>query len=285
MPAPFLMMRVVPLVRIVAVALAGLLALDGTASAQTPGQAVGQVKLPPSGAGFDYQLGGAYPPPRGVSVVTRDRTAHPAAGAYTICYVNAFQTQPGQLRWWRRHHRGLLLRNHRGALVHDPGWPGEVLLDISTAPKRRAVAAVVGRWIDRCARSGFDAVEPDNLDSFSRSRHLLTGSEALDEARLLAIRAHAARLAIAQKNLAQLTRHRRLRVGFDFAVSEECGVWHECASYRAAYGRHVIEIEYTDNGRAAFARSCRQHGDVWSVVLRDRMLVRRGRPHYAYRAC
>ena len=102
---------------------------------------------------------------------------------------------------------------------------------------------------------------------------------------LLAVRAHRAGLAIAQKNLAPLTRSQRKTVGFDFAVSEECGVWHECSSYRAAYGRHVIEIEYTDNGRQAFARSCRDHGTAWSVVLRDRMLVTPASRHYVYRAC
>ncbi len=51
---------------------------------------------PPVNAGFDYQLGGDYPPPTGVTVVTRDVTGSPAPGTYGICYVNAFQTQPGQ---------------------------------------------------------------------------------------------------------------------------------------------------------------------------------------------
>src|SRR5207249_2238558 len=131
----------------------------------------------------------------------------------------------------------------------------EVLLDTRRAVKREGVAAVLGRWFARCASDGFDAVEPDNLDSFTRSRHLLDRADALRLARLLAGRAHDSGLAIAQKNLAGLTRSRRVSVGFDFAVSEECAVWHECGSYRRAYGRHVIEIEYTDNGRKAFRRA------------------------------
>jgi hypothetical protein len=239
---------------------------------------------PPVDAGFDYQLGGAYALPNGVSVVTRDRAARPAAGAYDICYVNAFQTQPGELRWWKRTHPRLLLRDG-GRLVHDPGWPGEVLLDTSTGPKRRAISDVVGRWIRGCASHGFDAVEPDNLDSYTRSHHLLDRDGALSLAALLAGRAHRAGLAIAQKNLAGLTRARRIAVGFDFAVSEECMVWHECGAYRRAYGRHVIEIEYTDNGRTAFRRACRDHGDAWSIVLRDRMLRTPASPRYAYQSC
>src|SRR4051812_44914958 len=81
---------------------------------------------PPVNARFDYQLGGASPAPDGVTVVTRDRTARPAPDAYNICYVNAYQTQPGELGWWKRTHPVLLLR-YQGQLVHDPGWPGEVL--------------------------------------------------------------------------------------------------------------------------------------------------------------
>ena len=50
---------------------------------------------PPSNAGFDYQIGGDYPLPAGVSVVSRDWfSGRPAPDpAYSICYVNAFQTQ------------------------------------------------------------------------------------------------------------------------------------------------------------------------------------------------
>ncbi len=261
-----------------------------TAAPPVPSPASGTVaiqrpQLPPLDAGFDYQLGGAYPAPPGVSVVTRDRTAAPVAGAYTICYVNGFQTQPGQLTWWRTHHENLLLRDGSGALVHDRGWPGEVLLDVSTAVKRRHIAGVLGRWIGRCADDGFDAVEPDNLDSFSRSRHLLSRSDDLALAALLANQAHHVGLAIAQKNLASLSRSARVRTGFDFAVSEECAVWHECSSYRSAYGNHVLEIEYTDNGRRAFARACADHGDDWSVILRDRMLRTPRSPRYTYRSC
>lgn len=250
----------------------------------TASAALASPPLPPVGAGVDYQLGGNYPLPDGVTVVSRDRTAAPAAGAYNICYVNGFQTQPGQLRWWRQHHGNLLLRDH-GELVHDPGWPGEVLLDTSTAAKRRGIAGVIGRWFDGCADDGFDAVEPDNLDSYTRSRHLLERADALALSTLFAHRAHRAGLAIAQKNLAGLTRAARLKVGFDFVVAEECAVWRECGAYRAAYGRHIIEIEYTDNGRRAFRRTCAQHADQWSIVLRDRNLVTPGNPHYRFKQC
>ncbi len=240
--------------------------------------------LPPVDAQVDYQLGGAYQPEPGVEVVTRDRTERVAPGRYNICYVNAYQTQPGELGWWREHRPQLLLRSH-GQLVHDPGWRREVLLDTSTAANRRGIARVVGRRITDCADDGFAAVEPDNLDSFTRSRHLLERADNLALAHRLATRAHRADLASAQKNLAGLGGAAARRIGFDFAVAEECEVYRECGAYTRAYGGHVIEIEYTDNGRRAYRRACRTHGDELSIVLRDRDLRARGKPGYVYRTC
>jgi len=247
-----------------------------------PGPA-GGISLPPVAGRVDYQLGGAYPPPIGVTTVTRDREAAPAAGLYGICYVNAFQTQPQETVWWQAHHPDLLLRDARGP-VSDPGWPGEVLLDPRTAQKRAAVASVVGGWVDGCAARGYRAVEPDNLDSWTRSHGLITRDQAVAFARLLTARGHRDHLAVAQKNTAELAPRGRA-VGFDFAVAEECQVFNECDAYTAAYGTHVIEIEYTDNGRVAFATACRvRHGRV-SIVLRDRPLTPAGSPAYAYAAC
>jgi hypothetical protein len=246
---------------------------------------VSRVHRPPVNAKFDYQLGGAYPPATGVTALTRDRHAHPVAGAYSICYVNAFQTQPGALHWWRHHHPRLLLRTGSGQLVHDPGWPGEVLLDTSSAAKRARLAKVIEVWMAGCAQQGFKAVEPDNLDSFTRSRGLLTRDGALKLSTRLAKLAHRAGLAIAQKNLAGLRKRRAESIGFDFAVAEDCQRYHECAHYLRAYGRHVIEIEYADNGLASFKRACSARGARISIVYRDRLLRPRGQPGYRYRAC
>jgi hypothetical protein len=51
------------------------------------------------------------------------------------------------------------------------------------------------------------------------------------------------------------------------------------------YGRHVLEIEYTDNGRHAFAAACAAAAGRRPVILRDRDLVRRGTRGYTYRRC
>ncbi|GAA1537598.1 endo alpha-1,4 polygalactosaminidase [Nocardioides humi] len=226
------------------------------------------VTPPPGGVDVDYQLGGAVAPAPNVGVVVRDRRAAPEPGRYNVCYVNGFQTQPGERRIWRRH-PGLVLRD-RGRPVVDEAWD-ERLLDIRTAAKRERLARIVGRWIDRCARDGYDAVEIDNLDSFSRSHGLLRPRHAKRFARLLIARAHAAGLAVGQKNWAGLDGR---RLGFDFAVAEECGRYDECGRYVASYGDRVLVVEYR---RRDFRRACASYGDLLGVVLRDRDLRPDGR--------
>ncbi|MGW3955841.1 endo alpha-1,4 polygalactosaminidase [Streptomyces sp. NPDC004752] len=225
------------------------------------GHTSSEVRLPPRHAGFDYQLGGAYPPPDGVRVVSRDRTDSPAPGLYNICYVNAFQAQPDETDVWPA---DLLLRDARGKVVVDEDWD-EPLLDIGTAAKRERVAKRVGRWIDGCADKGFDAVEPDNYDSYTRSGKLLTAKDATAFITLLSRHAHARNLAIAQKNTLELAGQRQ-RNGLDFAVVEECAEWDECGAYAEAFEDRVLVVEYTDGGlRKALAG----FGDRLSIVRRD----------------
>ncbi|MCZ0206333.1 endo alpha-1,4 polygalactosaminidase [Streptomyces achromogenes] len=240
-------------------------ALAGCASGDRDEDGSGRpaaVRLPPKGAGFDYQIGGAYPPPKGVRVVSRDRSDSPAPGLYNICYVNAFQAQPAERSSWPA---DLLLRDKHGRLVIDEDWD-EPLLDIRTPAKRERVAKRVNGWIDGCADKGFDAVEPDNYDSYTRSDGLLTPADATAFMALLSRHAHARHLAIAQKNTAELA-GRRERAGLDFAVTEECGQYDECGVYAKAFDDRVVDIEYTGHGLDA-ARA--RWGGRLSIVRRDR---------------
>jgi glycosyl hydrolase family 114 len=221
----------------------------------------------PVGTDVDYQLGGDAPAPAHVGIVVRDRQAAPAPGRYNVCYVNGFQTQAAEHGFWRRH-PGLVLRDG-GRPVVDAAW-GEWLLDLRTPAKRERLAAIVGRWTRGCARAGYDAVEYDNLDSFTRSRGLLTRRQAVAYAGLLVRGAHAAGLAAGQKNLAGLD---GTEIGYDFAVAEECGRYRECAAYTRAYGARVLAVEYR---RADFRWTCERFGERLAVVLRDRDLSPRG---------
>ncbi|MFE2042168.1 endo alpha-1,4 polygalactosaminidase [Streptomyces sp. NPDC059477] len=253
---------------------------DATTAPPAPTPSGGGVTLPTPGIGFDYQIGGAYPPPKGVGAVSRDRSAKPAPGLYNICYVNAFQAQADATGWWQEHHPDLLLRTTGGALVIDENWD-EVLFDISTPAKRERLAGIVGEWFDGCADSGYQAIEADNLDSHERSKGLLTAADDFAFAELLIARAHAAGLAMGQKNAAELAARGRA-LGFDFAVAEECGQYDECAAYARAYDDRVFVIEYE---RAGLTTACGTWGDRLSVVLRDLDVTPPGTPGHERRTC
>ena len=219
----------------------------------------------------DYQLGGPVERSEDVGIIARDRTEAPAEGRYNICYVNGFQTQPDAKRFWRQ--RQALLLHRRGDVVVDGQW-GEWLLDVRTRAKRQRLARIVGRWIDGCAADGFDAVELDNLDSFTRSRGLIRRRAALAYAEKLVRRAHRADLSVAQKNLAGFD---GTTIGFDFAVSEQCARYDECERYVDHFGDQVVLVEY---GARWFRRACRDLGDTHAVVLRDRALSPAYEPTY-----
>jgi hypothetical protein len=235
--------------------------------------------LPPANAGLDYQLGGAYTPPAGVAIVSRDRNAAPAAGLYNICYVNGFQIQPDEEQMWTSRYPDLILRDEGGNPVIDTDWD-EMLIDVGTPEKRTRVAAIVGAWIDGCASAGFDAIEIDNLDSFSRSGGRLDEADAVAAMRLFADAAHARNLPAAQKNSSELV-GRRADMATDFVVAEECNRYTECDSYTASYGDAVLVIEYRAQD---FTAGCAAFPNL-SIVLRDRNLVTAGANGYVFDGC
>jgi hypothetical protein len=285
-----------------AVALVALLTVGCTAQAsgEPAAPAPEGLRLPPTGGAFDYQLGGAYPPPPGVDIVARDRSEAPPDDAYAICYVNLFQTQPdpegaadadleGTTAWWEEQHPELLLRDADGAPVMDLEW-NEALFDIRTAANREALLEIQTAWVEGCADDGFEAMEADNLDQHERSEGLQTLDDALAYMRLVIPLAHARGLAVAQKNTAELG-EAGPELGFDFAIAEECEVYDECDSYR--YPGRVLEVEYTDTEdvtrdgvtRSAFAWACERRSGDHPITLRDRDLVPRDDDGYVFDRC
>jgi hypothetical protein len=212
---------------------------------------------------------------------------------YAICYVNAFQTQPDddgsrpdeKSRW----PSNLVLTE----LGDDPNWGGEYLIDISTEENRESAAAyVLENMTQECATKGFEAVEFDNLDSWTRFDGTpladdvpFEKADAVAYAALLVADAHALNLAAAQKNTTDLTRDEAIdTVGFDFAIAEECGRWKECQAYRALYGNLVFVIEYR---KKDFKKDCskKKLRRQISIVLRDINVTQPGSKTYVYRAC
>ncbi|KAL0574122.1 hypothetical protein V5O48_007830 [Marasmius crinis-equi] len=241
------------------------------------------VPLPANGK-FDYQIGGAYPPASDVAVVTRDRTDSPVPGKYNICYVNAFQTQDGEQSFWQSSQNDhLLLRRSNGQYFIDPDWPDEFILDTSTATKRQELATIVNGWIDGCQQKGFNAIEPDNLDTFTRTTGLLSKSNNLAYAKLLADHAHSIGLAFGQKNAGgELEGQGKAQVGFDFAVAEQCQEFDECDSYTDVYGNQVLEIEYDED---SWKDACSARGSSISIIYRDVEVSPPGSGSYVYQEC
>lgn len=267
--------------RMSALALAIALALAGCAGTPTGSVADrGGISLPPTTGGFDYQLGGGYPPPDGVTVVTRDSTDSPATGLYSICYVNGFQTQPGAV--WPS---SLIVRDTSGDPLVDPGWPDEHIIDISTAANREQAASRIGTVVDDCAAKGFDAIEFDNLDSYSRSNGALTLDNAIAFAQLLVARAHAAGLAASQKNTGELGAKGKNAIGFDFATTEECDRYSECDAFTDVYGARVYDVEYIDDLRDSFPAVCGRSDRPPLTTLRDRQLVTPQHADYVFERC
>ncbi|KAG7093134.1 hypothetical protein E1B28_009417 [Marasmius oreades] len=265
----------------------------------------------PANGKFDYQIGGAYTPDVDVQVVTRDRTDSPAPNKYNICYINAFQTQTDDNAFWKckffylalsdpqpifihiapapeRDH--LLLRRANGNYFIDPGWPGEILFDTSTAANREEIATIINGWISGCQQSGFSAIEPDNFDSYSRSNGRLTFNNNVQLAKLLADYAHSLNMAFGQKNAAEKSVQAKAGAGFDFAIAEQCQEFDECDSYTDVYGNQVLEIEYYDtglsgNGLDNFNDACQARGSQISVIFRDVDVKPAGANGRVYQEC
>jgi hypothetical protein len=155
-----------------------------------------------------------------------------------------------------------------------------MLLDTSTDAKRTQLATIVGGWITQCKTDGFNAVEIDNLDSYSRSNGLLTQANNIAFMALLSGIAHQNGLAIAQKNSSELVGS-VAAMGTDFAVVEECNRYSECDTYTAAYGNRIFIIEYRLQD---FQVGCSTYPEL-SIVLRDLEVTTPSSSSYVYQGC
>jgi len=264
------------MVRLASLLLLALLGGCGTGSTPATRDSPEPVP-PPAGAGFDYQLNGDYPLPADATVVVRQWDAEPAEGAYSICYVNAFQTEAdgpdGPAAW----PDGTVWTGSE-----DPDWPGEYPIDLSTDAKRRSAAEFAATRFETCAAAGFAAVELDNLDSFSRYPGApFDRDDAIAYATLLVEAATEVGLAVGQKNTVELLDVAE-QIGFAFAIVENCGEYDECRDYLDVYGGRVYAIEYTSEGLTA---ACGAVDGEYPVILRDLELTAPGHADYRRDTC
>ena len=150
----------------VAVAVAASGAFAGPAAAE-PGP------LFDPGTDVDYQLGGVWDERARSRRHRRSRPKGGAARPAATTSVTSTASRPSRTR--------------RGSGAITGGWCSRTTAGrwstrlgasgcSTSAPPRsaRRCGRIVGRWTERCAEDGFDAVEYDNLDTFSRSHRLIT---------------------------------------------------------------------------------------------------------------
>jgi len=155
------------------------------------------------------------------------------AGKRVICYIDV-----GTWESWRPDAK----RFPASVLGAANGWPGERWLDVR---RRRVLEPIIEARLRMCARKGFDAVEPDNIDAWSNHTGFpITAPQQLTYDKWVAAEAHALGLAVLQKN--DLEQARGLEPYFDGMLDEQCNEYSECSLARPYLAKHkpVLNAEY-----------------------------------------
>jgi hypothetical protein len=172
-----------------------------------------------------------------------------AKGIKVVCYMDAGTYEPS------RPDDADFPASLKGNAVQ--GWPGELWLDVRpSGPNYAKLQSIMLARFKQCQQKGFDAIEPDNIDSYQNSPGFSTSAaDQLAYNEWLAMAAHGLGLAIFQKN--DLEQVRTLEPYFDGILNEECNKYSECdtlAAYPAA-GKPAWNAEYTDDGETT-AKFC-----------------------------
>ena len=206
--------------------------------------------VPPPRFTWYWQLSGRVPDSVDAAVYDVDGfdttagqvTALHSRGRHVVCYIDV-----GTWENWRPDAH----RFPRSVLGRGDGWPGERWLDI----RRLSILEPIMRArFQMCARKGFDAVEPDNIDGFDNDTGFrLTAREQLKYDEWIAREAHRLGLAVFQKNDPEQAR--TLEPYFDGVLDEQCNQYHECSAFRVylAAGKPVLNAEYR---RLLYPRFC-----------------------------
>ncbi|MCX4968886.1 endo alpha-1,4 polygalactosaminidase [Streptomyces sp. NBC_00654] len=196
---------------------------------------------PEPGLDWQWQLSGRLDPTVDVPVYDIDGFDHDAAAVAglhrrdrkVICYLSTgawedFRPDAGEFP--------------AAVLGRGNGWEGERWFDIRAVD---ILEPLMEARIAMCAKKGFDAVEPDNMDGYrNRTGFPLTAADQLRYNRLIARIAHRHGLAVGLKN--DLDQIPELVGDFDFAVNEQCAQYGECGDLTPFIeaGKAVFHVEY-----------------------------------------
>jgi hypothetical protein len=170
-------------------------------------------------------------------------------GQHLICYVDAGT-------WERfRPDAGKFPRIVLGA---RNGWPGERWLDVRRLP---VLEPIMSARFQMCARKGFDAVEPDNIDGFENGTGFrISRAQQLSYDEWVARKVHSLHMAVFQKNDPEQAA--TLEPYFDGELDEQCNQYTECSSLRPYLSAHkpVLNAEYQASSYPRFCIADRRLG-------------------------
>jgi hypothetical protein len=161
-------------------------------------------------------------------------TAMHNKGIKAVCYIDA-----GTWENWRSD-AGKFPSYVKGK---SNGWPGEKWLDIRQI---NVLAPIMTARFQMCAKKGFDAVEPDNIDGYSNHTGFsLSSSDQIAYNKWIADTVHSLGMTVALKN--DVEQVKALVSSFDFTINEECFAYSECSTLQPflAAGKAVFEVEYS----------------------------------------
>ena len=124
------------------------------------------------------------------------------------------------------------------------GWDDEKFLDIRNI---NALAPIMRARLDMIKEKGFDAVEPDNMDSYTNNTGFaITEQDVIRYSKWLAAEAHTRGLSIGQKNATELAE--QLVDSFDWILLEDAFAdnFEDEAQIYIAKNKAVFATEYTD---------------------------------------
>ncbi len=156
-----------------------------------------------------------------------------SSGKKVICYFSA-----GSYESFRIDQQQFLAVELGNSLA---GWDDERWLDIRSTN----VHTIMQERLELAKQKNCDGVEPDNMDGYANhSGFDLSASDQLAFNKFIANEAHRRNLSVALKN--DLEQVRELVDFFDFAVSEQCFEYRECAALAPFIKRRkpVFNTEY-----------------------------------------
>jgi hypothetical protein len=146
------------------------------------------------------------------------KALHSAGATAVICYIDLGTAE---------NFRADYSQFPASTLGNSNGWPGEKWLDISTTASLNAIKPIMKARLQMCKDKGFDAIEPDNIDSYqNKPGFSTTAAQQLTYNQWIADTAHSLGMSVGLKN--DLDQIPQLVTAFDWALDEQCNQYSEC---------------------------------------------------------